>query len=45
MVTQGYTKAEITFYTSDERGTYQIEIQGITEKGIPIYATSYLEVE
>lgn len=45
IITQGYRNAEITFYTSDEKGTFQIEIEGITDKGIPIHATSYLEVE
>ncbi len=36
---------EFTFYTSDEKGSLQIEIQGITESGIPIYTTAMLEVE
>ncbi|WP_310993660.1 TonB-dependent receptor plug domain-containing protein [Aequorivita marina] len=43
--TQGYKNADVTFYTSDEKGTYQIEIEGITHKGVPFHATSYLEVE
>ncbi|WP_026451534.1 hypothetical protein [Aequorivita capsosiphonis] len=43
--TQGYKNAEVTFYTSDEKGTYQIKIEGITDKGVPIHATSFLEVE
>ena len=36
---------EITFYTSDEKGKLQIEVQGITESGIPIFTTAMLEVE
>ena len=36
---------EVTFYTSDEKGKLQIEIQGITESGIPIHTTAMLEVE
>lgn len=41
----GYKNAEITFYTSDEKGRFQIEIEGITDTGIPIYSTDILTVE
>ncbi len=40
-----FKETEVTFYTSDEKGTYQIELEGITDKGIPIHTTSYIEVE
>lgn len=33
------------FYTSDDRGRFQIEVEGITETGIPIHTTAILEVE
>ena len=45
IVTNGYRNAEVSFYTSDEKGRIQIEIQGITETGIPFYKTDFLEVE
>lgn len=40
-----FKNTEFTFYTSDEKGSLQVEVQGITESGIPIHSTSYLEVE
>jgi hypothetical protein len=45
LITQGYQSPTVTFYTSDERGRFQIEIQGITDKGIPVYATSIFNVD
>ena len=33
------------FYTGDDRGRFLVEIEGITETGIPIYQTAFLEVE
>lgn len=37
--------AMVNFYTNDERGKFRIEIEGITESGIPIHKTAFLEVE
>lgn len=45
IITQGYQNAAISFYTSDEKGRFQIEIEGITNTGIPIHSISFLEVE
>ncbi|MDP2686120.1 MAG: TonB-dependent receptor plug domain-containing protein [Aequorivita sp.] len=45
IVFNGFKKPIVTFYTSDEKGTFQIEIEGITETGIPIHTTAFLEVE
>ncbi|MGO3183183.1 MAG: TonB-dependent receptor plug domain-containing protein [Aequorivita sp.] len=45
VITQGFQNAKVSFYTSDDKGRFQIEIEGITDKGIPIHSTSYLEVE
>ncbi|WP_339660166.1 hypothetical protein [uncultured Polaribacter sp.] len=35
----------ISFFTSDSKSSYLIEIEGITENGIPVYATSKIIVE
>lgn len=45
LTVERFKNTEFTFYTSDEKGTYQIEIEGITDAGIPIHEISYLEVE
>lgn len=45
IVTQTFQTSNITFYTSDNKGKFQIEIEGITDAGIPIHSVSYLEVE
>ena len=37
--------AEISFYTCDEKGTYMVEIEGITNTGIPFHKTATFEVE
>ena len=37
--------AEISFFTSDSKGEYLIEIEGITKTGIPLYETSKFVVE
>ena len=37
--------AQIQFTTSDDTGKYVIQIQGITENGIPFYAEQPLEVK
>lgn len=38
------SKAEITFFTSDSRSDYAIEIEGITDVGVPVYHYSTFEV-
>ncbi len=43
--TKNNTNPEVAFYTSDETGTYQIEIEGITITGIPFHQTTFIEVE
>lgn len=40
-----YSRTEATFYTHDIRGNIQIDIQGITDSGIPFYTTTLLEIE
>ncbi|MEH6765330.1 MAG: TonB-dependent receptor plug domain-containing protein [Aequorivita antarctica] len=45
IITHGYQNATVNFYTSDEKGRFQIEIEGITDTGIPIYSTDMLTVE
>ncbi len=45
IVTRGYSNPNLTFYSSDETGTYQIEIEGVTDLGIPFHSTSYLKVD
>lgn len=45
LITRFYQSAAVSFYSSDDRGRFQIEVQGITNKGIPIYQTAILEVE
>ncbi|OAD92621.1 hypothetical protein A7A78_01550 [Aequorivita soesokkakensis] len=37
--------ATISFYSSDDKGNFQIDIEGITDTGIPIHATAMLTVE
>ncbi len=45
-ITANATQNELlTFYTSDDSGRFRIEIEGITDGGIPFYKTSYLDVE
>lgn len=39
------SKAKVSFYTSDSKSRYAIEIEGITNTGIPVYHFSTLEVE
>lgn len=41
----GFQNANVHFYTSDEKGRFQIDIEGITNDGIPFHNTSFLEVE
>jgi len=38
-------KAEVTFFTNDTKTDYTIEIEGITDGGIPVYHFSTFEVE
>lgn len=43
--TNGYDNANVSFYTSDEKGRFLVEVEGITDAGIPIRTTSILEVK
>jgi hypothetical protein len=45
IVSNGYKKTELVFYSSDVQGKFQIKIEGITEAGIPFYTTSFLDVQ
>ncbi|AFL82472.1 large extracellular alpha-helical protein [Aequorivita sublithincola DSM 14238] len=45
LITQGFQNPTISFYTSDDKGRFQIEIEGVSNSGIPVYATAFLEVE
>jgi hypothetical protein len=36
---------EISFFTSDLKGDYIIEVEGLTDSGIPIHATSSFQVK
>ncbi|XOL42453.1 Vitamin B12 transporter BtuB [Aequorivita nionensis] len=45
IITHGFQNANVYFYTSDEKGRFQIDIEGITNDGIPFHNTSILEVE
>jgi len=38
-------KAVIEFYTSDLKGNYSVEIEGITSTGIPVFANTSIEVK
>ncbi|CAH8285430.1 hypothetical protein EV196_1013 [Mariniflexile fucanivorans] len=38
-------KAEISFFTSDTRSKYAIEIEGLTEDGVPIHHLTTLQVD
>lgn len=38
-------RLDIECWSSDDEGLYKVEIQGITETGIPLYAESYFEVK
>ena len=40
-----YKNTEVTFYTGDEKGGFQIEVQGITDKGIPFYGSTTMDVD
>ncbi|EDM44651.1 hypothetical protein SCB49_13805 [unidentified eubacterium SCB49] len=39
------TSSEISFYSSDLKGPYIVEIEGITHQGVPFYKTAALFVE
>lgn len=45
IVTEDDKSATVYFYTSDDKGRFQIEIEGISNSGIPIHETSILNVE
>jgi hypothetical protein len=38
-------KATVEFYTSDLKGNYSVEIEGITSTGIPVFANTLIEVK
>ncbi|WP_040497406.1 TonB-dependent receptor plug domain-containing protein [Fulvivirga imtechensis] len=38
-------KAQLTFYSSDQKGTYLIQLEGILKNGEPVYEKMTLEVE
>lgn len=40
-----YKNTEVTFYTSDKKGVFQAEIEGITDSGIPFFTTALFEVD
>ncbi len=44
-LTKNKNSAEISFFTSDSKSKYSIEIEGITEDGIPIHHINTLEIE
>ncbi|WP_179334443.1 TonB-dependent receptor [Winogradskyella costae] len=44
-ITDQNTVEEISFFTGDIKGDYSIEIEGISESGIPLYQTSTFSVE
>jgi hypothetical protein len=45
IISRGYVNPNVTFYTSDDSGRFQIEIEGITDTGMPFHTTAMLEVE
>lgn len=45
IILTGNSKALITFFTSDSKSNYVIEIQGITNEGFPVYNLSTFEVD
>ncbi len=45
LISRYYDNAKASFYASDEKGRFLVEIQGITDEGIPIYNTAIIEVE
>ncbi len=45
VINRGYKAAEVTFYTGDEKGLMHVNIEGITDTGIPIHSTVSLNIE
>ncbi|WP_073218497.1 alpha-2-macroglobulin family protein [Aequorivita viscosa] len=45
IIVNKHRNASASFFTSDEKGSYFVEMEGITETGVPIYQTTFLEVE
>lgn len=39
------SKTEVSFYTSDSKSDYAIEIEGITDSGVPVYYHATFKVE
>ncbi len=44
-ITRENQTAEISFYTCDIKGNYIIEVEGISNSGIPLHQTSTFTVE
>lgn len=45
IITEGEGMSELEFYSSDQKGTFDILIQGITAEGVPVFARDSLKVE
>lgn len=45
VIVNRHRNASVSFFTADEKGRFLVEMNGITETGIPIYQTAFLEVE
>ncbi len=45
IISRGYQNPTVSFYTSDDKGKFQIEVEGITDTGIPIRTTAILNVD
>lgn len=43
--TENKTSVSLPFYTSDMKGEYQIVVEGLTEDGKPVFATSTFKVD
>lgn len=38
-------KGKLSFYTSDQKGTFIVKINGLSDEGVPLYAETTFEVE
>jgi hypothetical protein len=45
LTVEPFKNTNFTFYTSDEKGVFQVEVQGVTDSGIPVYSKALFEVE
>jgi hypothetical protein len=41
----GYGKAEVSFFTSDKSSAFRVIVEGVTQTGIPVYASGEFRVE